>query len=101
MDGHALGPPDLPVARVGGPLGVRTWALKQVDNSPVVFGIYSGDVNQDGAVDITDVIAIFNDANSLTSGYVKTDVNGDRMTDVTDIIITFNNAKNIVMKITP
>lgn len=47
--------------------------LKNVDNSPVRFAIYNGDVNQDGIIDISDNELIENDAKDFVSGYVKTD----------------------------
>lgn len=72
-----------------------------VDNSPVRYGIYSGDVNQDDVIDLTDVIAISNDASVFSAGYIATDVNGDLITDLTDIIITFNNATVFVTALTP
>ena len=37
----------------------------QIDNTPVRYSVYSGDVNQDGTVDLTDIVRIFNDANSF------------------------------------
>lgn len=69
---------------------------KQVDNSPVRFAIYSGDVNQDGVADAADIILIYNDASNLSAGYLKTDLSGDSMVDVTDLIISYNNVVNIV-----
>jgi hypothetical protein len=75
--------------------------MKQVDNSPVRFAVYSGDVNQDGTVDLTDIVLCFNDANAFTSGYVNTDLNGDDFVDLTDITIAYNNSNSFVSKITP
>ena len=63
--------------------------------------IYSGDVNQDGAVDGTDVGLIDNDASNFVSGYVPTDLNGDGFVDGSDFTIGDNNASNFVGKITP
>jgi hypothetical protein len=34
--------------------------MTQVDNSPVRFAMFSGDVNQDGTIDATDVALIDN-----------------------------------------
>ncbi|HMQ70343.1 MAG TPA: FG-GAP-like repeat-containing protein, partial [Ignavibacteria bacterium] len=49
----------------------------QVDNSPYdVYAFYSGDVNQDLIIDLTDIVDILNDANIFTTGYVVTDVTG-------------------------
>ncbi|MEO8210370.1 MAG: glycoside hydrolase family 9 protein, partial [bacterium] len=58
--------------------------IKQIDTSPVRFGIYSGDVNQDGTVDLSDVQLIDNDSYNFANGYVRTDINGDNSVDVSD-----------------
>ncbi|MFZ1320723.1 MAG: FG-GAP-like repeat-containing protein [Ignavibacteria bacterium] len=73
----------------------------QVDASPVRFAIYSGDVNQDGIVDLTDMSLIFNDGLIFASGYLPTDLNGDSIVDVADAVFADNNAFNFVGKITP
>lgn len=72
--------------------------LKKQGSKWVMFG---GDVNQDGFVDLTDVIAINNNANVFTSGYIKTDVNGDNFTDLTDVILAYNNSTVFVQRKTP
>lgn len=73
----------------------------QVDASPARFAIFSDDVNQDGNVDVSDVVDVYNDANNFQSGYIVTDVNGDNFTDVSDLVITYNNSINFITKITP
>jgi hypothetical protein len=75
--------------------------MKQVDASPVRFAIYSGDVNQDGTVDATDVSTIDNAASIFVSGYVVTDLTGDDFVDGTDFAIADNNAANFVSAIRP
>ncbi len=70
--------------------------LISVDNSPQEFGLYSGDVNQDGFIDLTDVININNDANSFATGYINTDLTGNNVTDLTDVIMAYNNSVNFV-----
>lgn len=75
--------------------------MKQVNTSPVRFAIYSGDVNQDGEVNLTDITVIYNSANNFINGYVLTDVTGDNITDLTDITITYNNALNFVISMRP
>ncbi|MBK9331173.1 MAG: proprotein convertase P-domain-containing protein [Ignavibacteria bacterium] len=42
--------------------------MKQVDSSPVRFAVYSGDVDQDGTVDLSDGSLIDNDAFNFASG---------------------------------
>ncbi|MBK8983730.1 MAG: hypothetical protein IPM38_15775 [Ignavibacteria bacterium] len=73
----------------------------QADASPVRFAIYSGDVNQDGTVDLADGSLIDNDAFNFASGYISTDVNGDGIVDVADAVYADNNGFNFVGKITP
>ncbi|MEO6695111.1 MAG: dockerin type I domain-containing protein, partial [Ignavibacteria bacterium] len=75
--------------------------MKQVDLSPIRFGIYSGDVNQDGVIDGSDAALIDNDAANFATGYRVTDLNGDQVIDGSDASIVDNNAANFVSKITP
>lgn len=75
--------------------------LKQVDASPVVFAIFSGDVNQDGTIDASDISDVYNDAFISLSGYVNTDVTGDDFVDAQDLSIVDNNAYNAVSVVTP
>lgn len=60
------------------------------------FGLFSGDVTQDGTVDATDVSLIDNDAVNFVSGYVVTDITGDNFVDASDFSIADNNAANFV-----
>lgn len=73
----------------------------QIDQFPVEYGVYSGDVNQDATVDLTDIVSTFNDANNFVSGYVATDLTGDDLVDLSDITIAFNNANQFVSVIRP
>lgn len=75
--------------------------LKQVDNSPLRFAIFGGDVNLDGSVDLTDLTSIDNDAFNFIFGYVSSDVNGDGAVDLSDLTIADNNAFNFVGKVVP
>ncbi|MBS1517316.1 MAG: hypothetical protein JSS91_04445 [Bacteroidetes bacterium] len=65
------------------------------------YCIYSGDANQDGVVDITDLGLIDNDGFNFASGYLSTDCNGDDVIDLTDLGICDNNANNTVGVIKP
>ncbi|MBS1518127.1 MAG: DNRLRE domain-containing protein [Bacteroidetes bacterium] len=65
------------------------------------YCIYSGDVNQDYIVDITDGSLVDNDALNFATGYINTDVNGDMIADLADGSIVDNNASNFVSKISP
>lgn len=65
------------------------------------YCIYSGDVNQDGSVNLIDAVAVYNDAENFVTGYKNTDVNGDNESDLTDLIITHNNSVNFVSVVKP
>lgn len=74
------------------------------DNEVLKFNewcFYSGDENQDGNIDVTDIVDIFNDVNNIVTGYVNTDVTGDNLVDVSDLLIAFNNSNNIVQIMRP
>lgn len=74
----------------------------QVDNLPVArFALFGGDVNQEGHIDLTDVLAVYNDASNFTTGYVNTDITGDNISDLTDVITTYNNSANFVAVVRP
>ncbi|MDQ3022055.1 MAG: FG-GAP-like repeat-containing protein [Bacteroidota bacterium] len=75
--------------------------MRIVDNSPVRYAIYSGDVNQDGAVDLADGSIVENAAQNFTSGYVNSDLNGDLTVDITDAAFADNSAYRFVTEIAP
>ncbi len=72
--------------------------LKKIETK---WCIYSGDVNQDGNVDLTDITLIYNDAYNHSSGYRSADLNGDNFVDLNDLAICDNNVFNNVILITP
>jgi len=62
---------------------------------------FSGDIDKNGNIDLSDIIGIYNDAAEFTSGYNKSDLTGDNLTDLTDIVIAYNNSVNFVSVIKP
>jgi len=73
--------------------------MKQIDSAPDKFAIFSGDADQDGLIDASDLSDADNDAVISLSGYVNTDVTGDDYVDAEDISIIENNVG--VIKVTP
>ncbi|MEN9964486.1 MAG: Dockerin type domain, partial [Bacteroidota bacterium] len=55
------------------------------------FALFSGDVNQDGTIDIMDLIESENKAAEFQFGYYQTDCNGDGATDLLDLQYMENN----------
>ncbi|MBK9332723.1 MAG: proprotein convertase P-domain-containing protein [Ignavibacteria bacterium] len=75
--------------------------MMQADPSPLRFAIYSGDVNQDGIIDLADGSLIDNSAINFATGYLPADINGDEVVDLSDLVFADNNSFNFVSKITP
>ncbi len=73
----------------------------QINSSPVRFAIYNGDVNQDGAIDLNDVIQTYNSAGIFKTGYTVTDINGDGTVDLNDVISAYNNSAAFVSAVKP
>jgi hypothetical protein len=65
------------------------------------FTIWSGDSNQDGLVDSSDMVMIDNDSNIFATGYILSDLNGDGLTDSSDMVILDNNASQFIAKVIP
>ena len=63
--------------------------------------VYSGDVNQDGAINLNDLTTIYNDAFNYSLGYLISDITGDNFVDIQDLIICENNSFNSVVKSSP
>lgn len=73
----------------------------KIDNSPIRFALYGGDINQDGQVDLNDVILVYNSASDFLTGYVQSDVTGNNLVDLTDVVLVFNNSNIFVHSIVP
>ncbi len=66
------------------------------------YCIYTGDLNQSGFIDATELLMVENDAaNFLAGRFVLTDLNGDEIVDASDYMIVDNNAYNFVGVIKP
>lgn len=63
--------------------------------------MYSGDVNQDGIIDLEDVSLVENGISNSHSGYINSDLNGDEVVDSSDMMIVENNSSNSIMSISP
>jgi len=75
--------------------------MKQVDTTPNRFAMFSGDVDQDSIVDLTDITSVYNSGQIFSSGYVVDDVTGDYFVDLSDLAITFNNASIVATVVKP
>lgn len=55
------------------------------------YCMYSGNVNQDGIIDASDMSLVENAKSIGLSGYVSTDINGDYFVDASDLSVVDNN----------
>ena len=77
--------------------GVRTQAYgRNMVKLGEIYCIYSGDVNQDGNIDLEDVNLVHNDILNFTSGYADSDVTGNGVCELYDLIFTYNNSIKFV-----
>jgi hypothetical protein len=60
--------------------------------------LYSGDINNDGIIDFTDILLVDNDQYNFTAGYVITDVTGDNFVDYSDMSIVENNSNSFIVR---
>jgi hypothetical protein len=60
------------------------------------FGIYAGDVDQDGGVGIYDMGLVENASNNFAAGYLPEDVDGDGSVGIYDMGIIENNSNAFV-----
>jgi len=66
-----------------------------------VWCLYSGDANQDGIIDASDLSDVENAASISLSGYVNTDLTGDDFVDGSDVSLVENNSSNSIIVIQP
>jgi len=66
-----------------------------------IFGIYAGDENQDGNVDVFDLSDVQNAALQFATGYIVTDINGDGVVDAFDLSLVQNNSQLFVSSMHP
>ncbi len=67
----------------------------------IKFCLYSGEINNDGFINLDDMLTIYNDAAAFKTGNIITDLTGDELVDLNDILIVFNNAGRFISVIRP
>jgi hypothetical protein len=66
-----------------------------------VWGIFAGDVNQEGYINISDAVPVNNDIAAGEQGYKVTDINGDANINISDAVPVNNNIAAGIQKVTP
>ena len=79
----------------------KAYSDNQKEVSTGIFAVLVGDVNQDGVVDISDLVGMDADLTNGTLGYIVYDMNGDGVIDISDLVIIDENLTNGVVVMTP
>jgi photosystem II stability/assembly factor-like uncharacterized protein len=64
--------------------------MKMLETS--IYGFYSGDINQDGFIEVQDFSPLFNNSDAGAEGYQATDINGDGFVEIQDFPFMLNNS---------
>lgn len=73
----------------------------QMSKKGTVWCLYSGDLNQDGIIDFSDIRLMDNYLNENAAGYSTADVNGNGTVDYEDLLLIDANALNFLRAIGP
>jgi hypothetical protein len=73
--------------------------MKRMADGKYVF--YSGDINQDGGIDISDLQIEENDATNFLFGYNISDCTGDGASDIYDLQNIENNTTQLIFRARP
>ena len=79
----------------------NAYASNQFDLGSGLWGLFSGDINQDDVVDGLDYNDWETESNNFGSGYVPTDLNGDGVVDGLDFLFWEVNNNNFVGMVMP
>ncbi|MFZ4059411.1 MAG: GEVED domain-containing protein, partial [Ferruginibacter sp.] len=79
----------------------KAYGDNQKQVSPGKFAILVGDVNQDGVIDLSDLVNMDSDITNGSLGYIVYDLNGDGIIDLSDLVKIDENLTNGIVVITP
>jgi len=79
----------------------QAYGSNQVDLGGGVYGLYNGDVNQDGIIESTDYSIMENDVLQILFGYYVTDLTGDGVVESSDYSLIENNVLQIIFVARP
>jgi lysyl endopeptidase len=80
---------------------IQAYSDNQQNLGSGVFGLFAGDVDQDGSVGAFDLILVDNASKIFLEGYIPEDVNGDAEVGAFDLIFVDNNSRNFVFEYLP
>ena len=66
-----------------------------------LYAFYNGDINQDGNIDLYDLLLVNDDIENFIYGYYATDITGDGNVDLYDLLILENNITDFIYSAQP
>lgn len=75
--------------------------MKDLLGNGTVWGLFTGDLNHNGYVELDDVNAVYTASRYSASGYMIEDIDGDGYVEIDDVNKVFINSKNGIGYITP
>ena len=81
--------------------GNKAYGNNQKMVSTGIYALLVGDVNQDGVVDLSDLVNMNADLTLGSVAYIVYDLNGDGVVDLSDLVIIDENLTNGVVVMTP
>lgn len=82
-------------------LASKAFGNNMIQIEPGVWAFYSGDINQDGLIDLTDYSVWESDYLNFAFGDFITDLNGDGLVDLTDYSLWESNYLSFIFSATP
>ncbi len=79
----------------------KAFGSNMIQVEPGVWAFYSGDINQDEVIDLSDAVPLFDDNDTSAFGFLATDLNGDGAVDNTDVPFLTNNSEASIYSIHP
>ncbi len=79
----------------------KAYGDNQKEVAPGIYAFMVGDVNQDGIIDLSDLVVMDTDLTVGTLGYIVYDLNGDGVVDISDLVAIDENLTNGVVVMTP
>ncbi|MBL7771825.1 MAG: PKD domain-containing protein [Chitinophagaceae bacterium] len=80
---------------------VQAYGGNLIEITNGVFGLFSGDINQDGSIDVFDYLIMDPDIVAGSFGYFSTDLNGDGSVDAFDFLVVENHIAEGITANTP
>lgn len=61
------------------------------------YSFYTGDIDQNGVVNLADITSVYNASTIFSTGYVVQDVDGNMVVNLTDQVFVYNNAVSFIV----